>query len=101
MEFRIAKAADATEISLQGRLSFSDHTTFRHVLDEFRSASGHRIIFNVSGLDFADSSGLGMFIIAREEAEKKGLGFTISGAHSRVKELMDLAKFDRMFDVRP
>ena len=101
MEYQVSTVPDATEIARTGQLSFSDHEQFRRVLDKFKETASHRIVFNISRLEFADSAGLGMFIIARDEAEKRGLKFTISGARSRVKELMDLAKFDRIFDLKP
>ena len=46
-----------------------------------------------------DSSGLGMFIIARDTARKRNLDFTIRGARGGVRRLITIARFRTMFDI--
>jgi anti-anti-sigma factor len=55
------------------------------------------MVFDLTGLEFVDSSGLGMLIIARDTAQKKQLEFTLRGARDNVRRLMEIAKFNRMF----
>lgn len=102
MDYRVSKnadVADATVIHLLGRMTFADHDTFRNVIAAFEGPPGHRMVFDLAGLDFIDSSGLGMFIIARDTAQKRNLEFTIRGARDEVKRLITVAKFHRMFDI--
>lgn len=99
MDFTVRDAQDSTEIRLQGRMTFSDHDTFRSVIAAFDRPAGHRIVFDLSGLDFVDSSGLGMFIIARDTAQKRSLEFSIRAARDEVKRLITVAKFHRMFTI--
>jgi len=99
MDFTVRDAQDSTEIRLQGRMTFSDHDTFRSVIAAFDRPAGHRIIFDLSGLDFVDSSGLGMFIIARDTAQKKNLDFAMRGARDDVQRLITVAKLHKMFTI--
>src|SRR5690242_17422029 len=98
MDYQISRQADTTEISIRGRMEFNDHDKFKCVLSAFRESPGHQIIFNLSGLEFVDSCGLGMFIIAHEQARKAGLKLAIAHLQASVKRAMDLAKFGRFFD---
>ncbi|AWK86438.1 anti-sigma factor antagonist [Azospirillum thermophilum] len=99
MDYSVHDAQDSTEIRLKGRMTYSDHDTFRSVIAAFERPPGHRIVFDLSGLDFVDSSGLGMFIIAKDTAEKRNLQFTLRGARDEVQRLITIAKFHKVFSI--
>ncbi|EWY39575.1 anti-sigma-factor antagonist [Skermanella stibiiresistens SB22] len=99
MNFDIEKKTGKTEIALIGRITFADHDDFRNVINVFEGEEGHEIVFDLSRLDFVDSSGLGMFIIARDTARKKKLSFSIRGARNDVMRVMQVAKFHKMFTI--
>ncbi len=99
MNFRIRQAPGMTEIALSGRMTFVDHDTFRQVMTAFDGPSGHRMVFDLSELDFVDSSGLGMFLIARDLASKKRLSLSLRGARDDVRRSMNLAKFERVIPI--
>lgn len=100
MEYEIGKRPGATEFRLKGEMTFSDHHHFKSVLTAFEDTTSGQIIFNLDDLQGIDSTGLGMLILAQEEALKRGLTFTLERPQSDVKRLMDLAKFHRHFDIR-
>ncbi len=99
MEYKIKTGQGQTEVFLSGRMTFADHEKFRHVIAAFEGPLGHQMVFDLDGLDFVDSSGLGMFIIARDTALKRNLEFKIRGARDDVKRLITVAKFHKMFDI--
>jgi HptB-dependent secretion and biofilm anti anti-sigma factor len=99
MEFTIKNGPAATEIFLRGRMTFADHDQFRAVIAAFDGPVGPVVVFDLSGLEFVDSSGLGMFIIARDAAQKRGLDFAIRGARDEVKHLITVAKFHKLFNI--
>ncbi|MDR3514766.1 MAG: STAS domain-containing protein [Azospirillaceae bacterium] len=99
MEYKINSTPEATEILLSGRMTFSDHEKFRNVIATFDGQKGHQMVFDLSGLDFVDSSGLGMLIIARDIAQKKSLTFCLRGARDDVQRVMKVAKFNKMFTI--
>lgn len=99
MEFAVRNTPASTEISLSGRMTFADHDSFRDVIAAFDRPAGHKMVFDLSKLEFVDSSGLGMFIIARDTAQKKNLDFAIRGARDEVLRLMTVARFHKMFNI--
>ena len=100
MQYEIRSAPGVTTVDIRGRLCFSDHALFREVIGAFDRPAGERLIFDLGALEFIDSSGLGMLIIARDEAKKRQLAFEIENVRAEVKRLMDMARFDRHFTIR-
>lgn len=100
MDFKIRPSDKETEIFLSGRMTFADHEKFRKVLEAFEGPSGHSMVFDLASLEFVDSSGLGMFIIARDTAQQRKLDFCLRGAKDDVKRLITVAKFHRMFTIK-
>ena len=99
MGYQISTASGVTEISLSGSMTFADHETFRSVISAFEGPSGHEMVFDLSGLEYVDSSGLGMFLIARDVAARKRLGFKLKGVKGSVRRVMSLARFERVMAI--
>lgn len=100
MNFNVRRFDNGVEIAIRGRMCFSDHAEFRDVLAAFDGEPGEQIVFNLQDLEFIDSSGLGMLIIARDEAKKKQMTLVLENTRSEVRRLMDMARFDRFFTLR-
>ncbi|MBI1208031.1 MAG: STAS domain-containing protein [Azospirillum sp.] len=101
MEYEINKRPGITEFRLKGRMGFTDHSQFKDLMSAFGDEDKAHVVFNLDQLNGIDSSGLGMFLIARDEAGKRGLSLSLERPHSEVKRLLELARFDRHFDIRP
>ena len=100
MNYEIRKLATGVEVGLRGRMGFSDHAAFRRVIAAFDGSPGQNVAFDLRDLETIDSSGLGMLIIAQEEAKKKNLTFSIESPRNDVKRLMDMGRFERFFTIR-
>ena len=82
MQFEIRKDPGVTTVRLKGRLGFSDHAEFRNIIAAFDQSPGGTMVFDLAALEFIDSSGLGMLIIARDEARKRKQEFVIENVRS-------------------
>lgn len=99
MDYKIEDGPEETVFRFVGRMTFADHEGFREILSQAEGRQGRRVVFDLSGLDFVDSSGLGMFIIARDVALKQERSFLLRGARGEVRSLIAIAKFHKMFDI--
>ena len=70
MDYRIEESGVELKIFLSGRLTFNDHGKVRAMIQEMVQSKASRQILVISGLEFVDSSGLGMILVAREEDAK-------------------------------
>jgi anti-anti-sigma factor len=91
--------SDDANVSFSGDLTFTDHIAFREVADRMAATSGKTMVIDLSKLDFVDSAGLGMLLIAREEAAKSNRALILRGAKGQVKRMFGLTKFDTLFTV--
>lgn len=87
------------EAHLSERLSFADNGIFRKLLEEMLASKTRHWILNVSGLSSVDSAGLGMFIIAMENAKKAGLSLVLRSPTEHVRKLIELSKMDKLIRV--
>ncbi|NVN84902.1 MAG: STAS domain-containing protein [Rhodopseudomonas sp.] len=86
-------------VSFSGDLTFADHMMFREIADRLRASTDKTIVIDVANLDFIDSAGLGMLLIAREEARKLNRTLVLRGAKGQVGRMFGLTKFDTLFSV--
>jgi anti-anti-sigma factor len=93
MEYQIADTASTTEVRLKGRMEFSDHRIFRELIDKLGGVGQKSVVFDLSGLEFIDSSGLGMLIIARNLAQQKKVDFRLTKPRETVRRVLEIAKF--------
>ncbi|MGE5478088.1 MAG: anti-sigma factor antagonist [Bacteroidales bacterium] len=88
------------EIPLSGRFTFNDHEEFEKVLASVDACKGRVLALDLRELDFMDSAGLSMMLIARDEAERKGIRLVLHSPGGRVAQLLRLAAVDTLVDVR-
>lgn len=81
------------------RLSFSDHKTFRTMVQDVSASGATSCTLEMTELTAIDSAGLGMLIIAMEAAKTEGWSLTVKGAQGHVKQLLMLAKFDKLVSM--
>lgn len=87
------------EVGLTGSLVFSENRTFRNVVDGLSDHSGKSLVFNLSDLEFIDSAGLGMLLIAKEEADKFNMPLVVRGAQGQVKEMFEISSFSSILTI--
>ena len=99
MKYQIRQIADALEIAIAGRLTYDDHEQFYQLVDTIEDCPGGRILFDLSDLDFIDSAGLGMLVVAKGLAAAKARTVEIRSAKGLVKKLMILVKFHEVIPL--
>jgi len=72
MLFTTSTTQGTTIFSLSGRFTFHDNDAFQPVLSSIAAASGQIFVIDLSDLDYVDSFGIGLFIVAHDEAAKAG-----------------------------
>lgn len=91
-----------SEKSLQipERFDFGYHKEFtdqyQTVLD---SGTVSSIALDFSRVSYLDSSALGMMVLFQKKAKGKNISVRIRGAKDSAKEILQIANFDRLFDI--
>lgn len=98
---RIETAMNGTvfEAKLSDRMAFSDLGAFRSLVKEVTKAGAKQCVFDLSWLVSIDSAGLGMFMIALDEARRGGWSMTLRFPQEQVKSMLRLVKFDKLLVI--
>jgi HptB-dependent secretion and biofilm anti anti-sigma factor len=88
-----------SRVTLNGRLTFPDHPAFRALTSRLLGSEGHPLALELHELEFIDSAGLGMFLIARDEALRMQRTLILRSPRGQVKRMFELSKFDTLFAI--
>jgi anti-anti-sigma factor len=91
-----------SEKSLQipERFDFGYHKQFTDQYQAiFESESVTDIALDFSRVSYLDSSALGMMVLFQKKAKGKNISVRIRGAKDNAKEILQIANFDRLFDI--
>lgn len=101
MHASLRKDGDTAVIRLKGRFDFAGHREFKRCYEGALSEpSVHQIDIDLRGVDYLDSSALGMLLLLREKAEARHLPIALLHCSGNVRDILDVASFDTMFTMR-
>jgi anti-anti-sigma factor len=86
-------------VALTGELTFADYVAFRDIADRLLKVSARPIVIDLSQLEFIDSAGLGMLLIARDEALKSNQKVILRSPRGQVRRLFAATRLDALFTV--
>ncbi len=88
------------EAGLSDKLTSSDLSNFRELLSEIKQSTCKAVVLDLSNLDWIDSAGLGMLILAKELAEKEDMELVLRAPRGHVKSLLELGRFEKIFNIQ-
>ncbi len=91
-------ASKTLTLKITGRFDFGVHQDFRRATDE-AGADINSIIVDMSGVDYLDSSALGMLLVLRDKVGEKQSAVQIKGAKPEVKKILEIANFNKLFTL--
>ncbi|MEH6632450.1 MAG: STAS domain-containing protein [Halopseudomonas aestusnigri] len=84
---------------MAGEFTFNDHPIFRSMIDEAVKTGTQMIQLDLTEVEYIDSAGLGMFLVAHERSNEEGWKFSISNPREKVKKMFRLAKLETIVDI--
>jgi anti-anti-sigma factor len=78
-------------VSLGGELDLGSRDRLERAIGEAVSAEGTRsVLVDLANLEFIDSSGIGMLLKGRRQADAVGVGYQVSAATGIVQQVLSL-----------
>ena len=98
---------DVTILDLTGRLSLGEELAFgpgsglvlSETVRDLAKKGQKKILLNLAGVSYVDSSGVGQLTGALASAQRLGVSLKLLGPNTRVLNLMKMSKLDTVFDI--
>ena len=94
------KSDDSKQVTIKidGRFDFGSHHDFR---DAYRGANeaGTEFVLDMSKTEYMDSSALGMILLLKEHSGTLGGDIKIVNATSEIRNILEIANFDKLFSI--
>jgi anti-anti-sigma factor len=92
---------DITLIQLDGRLDAKSSERVKAALQALAEQDQAKIIIDLQGVPFIDSSGLAALVSGLRAVREKGGVIVLSGAQSQAQIVFRLTMLDRVFAIHP
>ena len=87
-------------LRLKGRFQFDSHREFRSAYEPYIEDPAIRVVvIDFSGVDYLDSSALGMLLMLRDRMSSAKQEVTLTGVHGNVKQVLAIANFGMLFRI--
>ena len=99
MDYGIVVREQEAVVQLKGRLTFNDHAKLRALIREMLQNKAKRQVLDLSALEFVDSAGIGMLLIAREEMANVEKTLVLRAAAGQVKRVLTVAQLNKIVAI--
>jgi len=99
MQYQIDVNGDTFEAKLSEKITFSDLDGFREMIRRMMESLSAKNIVDLADVEFIDSAGLGMLLLARDEISKTAANLTLRSPQGQVQRMFSVARFDQMFEI--
>ena len=86
-------------LTVTGEIDMATAPRFRQRLLAVTAAGAQNVVIDLSGVDFIDSTGLGVLMGAAKRVRSLGGDIRLVMTGSRLSDLIELTRLDRVLDV--
>ena len=86
-------------LSLEGEIDLHVSPRVSISLRQMIEKKPKRLVVNLSGVTYLDSSGLAVLIEAMQNVEKYGGKFALAGMQETVRSIFEIARLDQVFHI--
>jgi anti-sigma B factor antagonist len=94
------QVGDVTVVDLTGRIALGEESaSLRNLLMDLLSQGRMKILLNMAGVDYVDSSGLGALVSSVTSVRKAGGEMKLVNLSDKVDDLMEVTRLYTVFDI--
>ena len=97
------RQVDSTAVvAISGRLVFGRETErLESLVKDLSAQGGRKFVFDISALDYIDSSGVGALISCLTLIKKAGGELRLAGANPRIQRILGMTGVDKLLRIYP
>ena len=96
----IRQLGSVTIVDISGNIIFGETTSLRSVTNDLLSKGLKKIVFNLSGVDHIDSSGVSCVVGTYTSVRNQGGELKLLNPTKKVRDLLRFTNLDAIFDIR-
>jgi anti-anti-sigma factor len=86
-------------VTVNGELEFGTAAILRTTLLELAQEGCERVVLDISGLEFIDSTGVSLLVQAKQRLESQGHQFVLRAPAHRVLRVLEIAGLAELFTI--
>ncbi len=94
-------AQDTAVVQLCGALTHAAFDRFRGLLEHVQGTEARRLVVDLSAVEFIDSGGIGMLLMAQDLAERRQCEYLLRGVRPGTWAILEQAHLADMFALDP
>jgi anti-anti-sigma factor len=98
MNSRLFEDGTRHGVAITGRFGFADYSSFKNLLSRM-IASGTDWVIDLGAMDFIDSAGLGMLLVATEEFRRSGHTLILRHPRGQVRRTLEITTMRDLFTI--
>ncbi|MDB2414325.1 STAS domain-containing protein [Rickettsiales bacterium] len=102
MNYRKKHEGNIFIVNLSGRFTVLDNNKFRDIIKYISQKDLDKniesISFDFSDVEYIDSAALGILLLLKENADKKSIKVSLTGASGQVKKMFHISRFHDIFE---
>ena len=99
MEIQVRQEGEVQVVTCQGRIDAAVSGSVKERIQEVLKSGASRLVLDLAGVDFLDSSGLGALVSClRRIKEKKG-EIKLAGLRPEVVSIFEITRVSRLFHI--
>jgi len=99
MDIKVIEVNEITVLKLSGRLDLASGSDLKHRIKELFEKECNSFHFNMSEIEFVNSSGLGTLVSVMKEVRLRKGRLTLSDLASYVQEIFDITQLSHIFEI--
>lgn len=100
LNIKVRNKKDKVRLVLKGRFDFHSNADFRRVYEEeLQENRSGGIEVDFRGVDYMDSSALGMLLLLKERAGAVNREISLVNCSGTIRQILDVVNFSKMFAI--
>jgi anti-sigma B factor antagonist len=99
IEIQTRTVDDTTIVQPQGEIDLSRAPSLRSQLTAIQAKRPRKLIIDLAGVPYMDSSGVATLVEAMQNARKSGGKLVLAAMQDRVRSIFEIARLDMVFTI--
>lgn len=99
MKIKLMNQGDAHILEISGELDYHSSPELREKLTELTAKQAPKILVDLGGVDYMDSSGIATFVEVLQKAKRYQGRLILAALTAPVRGVFEIAKLDSIFEI--